>query len=71
MSAQKCRQKKKEYTDELKHQVEELVSQNTSYLKRIEALEETNANLMDRLVKMQAIIDRRTVKSKETSMFFY
>lgn len=66
ISAQESRRKKKEYMDKLERQVEVLVSENTNYSKRIETLEETNANLISQLAKMQALINRQTVNLKKS-----
>lgn len=66
ISAQESRRKKKEYMDKLERQVEVLVSENTSYSKRIETLEETNANLISQLAKMQALINRQTSNLKKS-----
>lgn len=52
--------------DKLERQVEVLVSENNNYLKRIETLEETNANLMSQLTKLQALINRQTTNAKRT-----
>lgn len=66
ISAQESRRKKKEYMDKLERQVEVLVSENTTYSKRIETLVETNANLMSQLAKLQALIDRQTSNGKRS-----
>lgn len=62
ISAQESRRKKKEYMDKLERQVEILVSENTSFRKKVETLEDTNANLMSQLAKLQALVNRQTIK---------
>lgn len=62
ISAQESRRKKKEYMDQLERRVEILVSENTDYRKRIETLEDSNTNLMSQLAKLQAMINRQSVK---------
>lgn len=52
--------------DKLERQVEVLVSENTSFSKRIETLEVTNANLMSQLTKMQALINRQATIAKRS-----
>lgn len=66
ISAQESRRKKKEYMDKLERQVEVLISENTTYSKRIETLVETNANLMSQLAKLQTLIDRQTSNGKRS-----
>ncbi|XP_055319066.1 cyclic AMP response element-binding protein A isoform X2 [Sitodiplosis mosellana] len=66
ISAQESRRKKKEYMDKLERQVELLVSEKTSHLKRIEMLEEMNANLTNQLAKYQAMINRPAANAKRT-----
>ncbi|KRT86808.1 hypothetical protein AMK59_3011, partial [Oryctes borbonicus] len=56
ISAQESRRKKKEYMDQLERKVEILVSENNEYKKKIENLEDSNANLMNQLAKLQAIV---------------
>lgn len=48
--------------DQLERKVEILVSENTDYRKRVETLEDSNANLMSQLAKLQALINRQTLK---------
>ncbi|GAB0091118.1 Cyclic AMP response element-binding protein A [Sergentomyia squamirostris] len=62
ISAQESRRKKKEYMDQLERKVEILVSENSDYRKRVESLEGSNANLMNQLVKLQALINRQNHK---------
>lgn len=52
--------------DKLERQVEVLVSENASYSKRIETLEETNANLMSQLAKMQVLLNRQAANAKRS-----
>lgn len=52
--------------DKLERQVEVLVSENTSFSKRIEILEETNGNLLSQLAKLQALINRQTTNAKRS-----
>lgn len=52
--------------DKLERQVELLVSENNNYLKRIETLEETNANLMNQLSKLQTMVNRQATNAKRT-----
>lgn len=52
--------------DKLERQVEVLVSENSSFSKRIETLEDTNANLMGQLAKMQALINRQATNMKRS-----
>jgi len=66
ISAQESRRKKKEYMDKLERQVELLVSEKTSHLKRIEMLEEINSNLTNQLAKYQAMINRPVATAKRT-----
>lgn len=42
--------------DQLERKVELLVSENNEYKKKIENLEDSNANLMNQLAKLQAIV---------------
>lgn len=58
ISAQESRRKKKEYMDQLERKVEILVSENTDYRKRVETLEQTNANLLSQLAALQALVTR-------------
>lgn len=62
ISAQESRRKKKEYMDQLERKVELLVSENSDYRKRVESLEDSNANLMNQLTKLQALLSRQTSK---------
>uniref|UniRef100_A0A0K8TSB6 Putative creb/atf family transcription factor n=1 Tax=Tabanus bromius TaxID=304241 RepID=A0A0K8TSB6_TABBR len=62
ISAQESRRKKKEYMDQLERKVEILVSENTDYRKRVESLEDSNANLINQLAKLQALINRQNIK---------
>lgn len=64
ISAQESRRKKKEYMDKLERQVEILVTENTSFRKKVETLEDTNANLMSQLAKLQALVNRQTAGKK-------
>lgn len=48
--------------DKLERQVEILVNENTSFRKKVETLEDTNANLMSQLAKLQALVNRQNVK---------
>lgn len=66
ISAQESRRKKKEYMDKLERQVELLVSEKTSHLKRIEMLEEINANLTNQLAKYQTMVSRPASNAKRT-----
>ncbi|XP_055378794.1 cyclic AMP response element-binding protein A [Condylostylus longicornis] len=59
ISAQESRRKKKEYMDQLERKVEILVSENTDYKKRVESLEESNANLLTQLAKLQSLLNRQ------------
>lgn len=52
--------------DKLERQVELLVSEKTSHLKRIEMLEEINSNLTNQLAKYQAMINRPSTTAKRT-----
>lgn len=52
--------------DKLERQVELLVSENNTYSKRIETLEEANASLMSQLTKLQALVNRQTANTKRT-----
>lgn len=52
--------------DKLERQVEELVFKNNNYSKRVETLEEENANLSVQLAKLQALIKRQTTTAKQT-----
>lgn len=52
--------------DKLERQVELLVSEKTSHLKRIEMLEEINANLTNQLAKYQSMINRPVANAKRT-----
>lgn len=52
--------------DKLERQVEVLVSENTNFSKRIETLEDTNANLMAQLAKMQSLINRQATNVKRS-----
>lgn len=51
--------------DKLERRVEDLVSESNNYVKRIETLEETNANLMGQLAKLQALINRQAPNAKK------
>lgn len=51
--------------DKLERRVEDLVSEKNIHLKRIETLEETNANLMSQLAKLQALINRQSPNTKK------
>ncbi|XP_060653109.1 LOW QUALITY PROTEIN: cyclic AMP response element-binding protein A [Drosophila nasuta] len=62
ISAQESRRKKKEYMDQLERRVEILVTENHDYKKRLESLEETNANLLSQLHKLQAVVSKHNVK---------
>ncbi|KAH8246262.1 hypothetical protein KR038_008177 [Drosophila bunnanda] len=62
ISAQESRRKKKEYMDQLERRVEILVTENHDYKKRLEGLEETNANLLSQLHKLQALVSKHNVK---------
>ncbi|XP_059608785.1 cyclic AMP response element-binding protein A [Phlebotomus argentipes] len=62
ISAQESRRKKKEYMDQLERKVEILVSENSDYRKRVETLEGSNANLLNQLAKLQALINRQNQK---------
>ncbi|KAH8371697.1 hypothetical protein KR093_008559, partial [Drosophila rubida] len=62
ISAQESRRKKKEYMDQLERRVEILVTENHDYKKRLESLEETNANLLSQLHKLQALVSKHNVK---------
>uniref|UniRef100_A0A6M2DG15 Putative creb/atf family transcription factor n=1 Tax=Xenopsylla cheopis TaxID=163159 RepID=A0A6M2DG15_XENCH len=62
ISAQESRRKKKEYMDQLERKVEVLVSENCDYRKRVEKLEDSNANLISQLAKLQAIVSRQHKK---------
>lgn len=48
--------------DQLERKVEVLVSENCDYRKRVEKLEDSNANLISQLAKLQAIISRQHKK---------
>lgn len=48
--------------DQLERKVEILVSENTDYRKRVDTLEDSNANLLSQLTKLQALISRQTMK---------
>lgn len=48
--------------DQLERKVELLVSENSDYRKRVESLEDSNANLMNQLTKLQALLSRQTSK---------
>ncbi|ALC44709.1 CrebA [Drosophila busckii] len=62
ISAQESRRKKKEYMDQLERRVEILVNENHDYKKRLESLEETNANLLSQLHKLQVLVSKHNVK---------
>ncbi|XP_034480350.1 cyclic AMP response element-binding protein A isoform X2 [Drosophila innubila] len=62
ISAQESRRKKKEYMDQLERRVEILVTENHDYKKRLESLEETNANLLSQLHKLQTLVSKHNVK---------
>ncbi|XP_070135799.1 cyclic AMP response element-binding protein A isoform X2 [Drosophila bipectinata] len=62
ISAQESRRKKKEYMDQLERRVEILVNENHDYKKRLDGLEETNANLLSQLHKLQALVSKHNVK---------
>ncbi|XP_030375167.1 cyclic AMP response element-binding protein A isoform X2 [Scaptodrosophila lebanonensis] len=62
ISAQESRRKKKEYMDQLERRVENLVSENHDCQKRIEILEETNANLISQLHKLQVLVSKQNLK---------
>ncbi|XP_017086270.1 cyclic AMP response element-binding protein A [Drosophila eugracilis] len=62
ISAQESRRKKKEYMDQLERRVEILVTENHDYKKRLEGLEESNANLLSQLHKLQAVVSKHNVK---------
>ncbi|XP_068627866.1 cyclic AMP response element-binding protein A isoform X1 [Battus philenor] len=62
ISAQESRRKKKEYMDQLERKVEILVSENTDYRKRVETLEQKNANLLSQLAALQALVTRNVRK---------
>ncbi|KAL5290235.1 CREB3L2 family protein [Megaselia abdita] len=59
ISAQESRRKKKEYMDQLERRVEVLVSENVDYKKKIDSLEDSNANLLSQLQKLQAMINKQ------------
>lgn len=44
--------------DQLERKVEILVSENSDYRKRVETLEQTNANLLSQLAALQALVTR-------------
>lgn len=48
--------------DQLERKVEILVSENTDYRKRVDTLEDSNANLLSQLAKLQALLSRQTMK---------
>ncbi|XP_034825706.1 cyclic AMP response element-binding protein A isoform X1 [Maniola hyperantus] len=58
ISAQESRRKKKEYMDQLERKVEILASENSDYRKRVDSLEQTNANLLSQLAALQALVTR-------------
>lgn len=62
ISAQESRRKKKEYMDQLERKVEILSSENTDYKKRVNALEQSNANLLTQLAALQAMVSRGSRK---------
>jgi cell division septum initiation protein DivIVA len=45
--------------DQLERKVEILVSENTNFRKRVEALEQKNAGLLSQLAALQALVARR------------
>lgn len=45
--------------DQLERRVEILVSENVDYKKKIESLEDSNANLLSQLQKLQAMINKQ------------
>ncbi|KAF4523209.1 hypothetical protein B566_EDAN011746 [Ephemera danica] len=56
ISAQESRRKKKEYMDALEKRVENLVSENCEYKKKIESLEGSNSSLLSQLHKLQQML---------------
>lgn len=62
ISAQESRRKKKEYMDQLERKVELLASENSDYKKRVDSLEQTNANLLSQLAALQALVARNSRK---------
>lgn len=48
--------------DQLERRVENLVTENYDYKKRLETLEETNANLLSQLHKLQTLVSKHNVK---------
>lgn len=45
--------------DQLERRVEILVSENVDYKKKVESLEDSNANLLSQLQKLQAMINKQ------------
>lgn len=62
ISAQESRRKKKEYMDQLERKVEILVSENSSYKKRVESLEDDKNSLMSQLARLQALVNKQNRK---------
>lgn len=48
--------------DTLERKVEILVYENSDYRKRVELLEDSNANLLGQLAKLQALVNRQAGK---------
>ncbi|XP_065359093.1 cyclic AMP response element-binding protein A [Calliphora vicina] len=62
ISAQESRRKKKEYMDQLERKVDILVNENNDYKKRVKNLEDSNANLLSQLHKLQALVNKQNLK---------
>ncbi|XP_011145811.1 cyclic AMP response element-binding protein A isoform X2 [Harpegnathos saltator] len=56
ISAQESRRKKKEYMDNLERRVSILSSENSSYKSKVNALEDTNRELMKEVQRLQAML---------------
>lgn len=48
--------------DQLERKVEILVSENSSYKKRVESLEDDKTNLMTQLARLQALVNKQNRK---------
>lgn len=49
--------------DQLERKVDNLMSENIEYRKRVESLEGSNASLMNQLAKLQTLVNRHQKKN--------
>ncbi|XP_014469401.1 PREDICTED: cyclic AMP response element-binding protein A isoform X2 [Dinoponera quadriceps] len=56
ISAQESRRKKKEYVDSLERRVDILMAENTSYKDKLNALEDTNRELLKEMQRLQGML---------------